>query len=75
MVGASPITREIFNGNVNVDDDVVLLNQRNTACVVTFVHRLLILGTFFANHSNYRYVTSVNVGDVANSACVASQQG
>ena len=23
LVGASPITREIFNGNVNVDDDVV----------------------------------------------------
>ena len=42
---------------------------------MTFAHRLLIRGTFFANLSNYRYVTSVNVGDVANSACVATQQG
>ena len=42
MVGASPITREIFNGNGNVDDDVVLLNKRNTACVVTFAHILFL---------------------------------
>ena len=41
MVGASPITREIFNGNVNVDDDVA----------------------YKRNHSNDRYVTSVNVSD------------
>ena len=36
------VAREIFNDYVNVDDDVVLLNKRNTACVVTFAHILFL---------------------------------